>query len=162
VLRSVREKLLPLTTVLSATVPEAKLLLDDAGIAVEYPKSLEDIKILAKSVQALGPKYVLIKREIFDERVRKTTLHFVLCGPGEPVMAASTFENVRGVAGLSYSIPCKQLLQKSGTFGIFRTDNFLAAIVANLANGQDVPQAVSAAFRFVQDMVIGGIYFQND
>ncbi len=107
VLSSAREKLLPLTTVLSATVPEAKLLLDDAGIAVEYPKSMDDVKTLAKSVQALGPKYVLIKREIFDEDARKTTLRYVLCGPGEPVIAASNFENVRGVTGLSYSIPCE-------------------------------------------------------
>jgi hydroxymethylpyrimidine/phosphomethylpyrimidine kinase len=108
-LKAVREKLLPLTTILSATVPEAKLLLDDAGVAAEYPKNMEDVKSLAKSVQSLGPKYVLIKREIFDETSRKTMLHFVLCGIGEPVMAASAFENSGGVTGLSYSIPCKHI-----------------------------------------------------
>jgi hydroxymethylpyrimidine/phosphomethylpyrimidine kinase len=110
VLRSVREKLLPLTTVLSATVPEMKLLLDDAGIPVKYPKSIEDVVLLGKSVEALGPQHVLIKREIFDEGAKTTTLHYVLCGPGEPVIAASTIENMRGVTGLSYLIPGKQLL----------------------------------------------------
>ncbi|KAE9372821.1 Ribokinase-like protein [Stipitochalara longipes BDJ] len=140
VLRSVREKLLPLTTVLSATVPEVKLLLDDAGVLVEYPKSIEDIKHLAKAVQALGAEYVLVKREIFDEKARKTTLHYLLCGPGEPVIAASTFENVKGVVGLSYSIP--------------------AAITANFVDGEDVPAAVSAAFKFAEDEVLSGVFFE--
>jgi hydroxymethylpyrimidine/phosphomethylpyrimidine kinase len=36
----------------------------------------------------------------------------------------------------------------------------VAAIAANLANGLDVPQAVSAAFKFVQDAVLGGVYFE--
>jgi hypothetical protein len=109
--------------VISATVPEAKQLLDDAGIAVEYPKSMEDVKALAKSVQGLGPKYALIKREIFDEDAKKTTLHYVLCGSDECVVAASTFENVRGVTGLSYSIPCKQSFRRRRTFGIIQTDH---------------------------------------
>jgi hydroxymethylpyrimidine/phosphomethylpyrimidine kinase len=160
VLRSVREKLLPLTTVLSATVPEMKLLLDDAGIPVKYPKSIEDVVLLGKSVEALGPQHVLIKREIFDEGAKTTTLHYVLCGPGEPVIAASTVENVRGVTGLSYLIPCKQLLNGRKSARIVWTDWFLAAIAANLANGTDVSVAVSAAFKFVQDMVSSGVYFE--
>ena len=108
VFKSVREKLLPLTTVLSATVPEVKRILDDAGIPVEYPKSIEDVKLLGKSLQALGPQYVLIKREIFNEEAKKTTLHYVLCGTNDPVVSALTFENVGGVTGLSYSIPRKR------------------------------------------------------
>jgi len=119
VLKSVREKLLPMATVLSATVPEVKLLLDDAGIPVEYPKSIEDVILLAKSLQALGPRYVLTKREIFDGGAIKTTLHYVLCGPEDPVVAASTFENVVGVMGLSYSIPGKQLFCRRESVNCF-------------------------------------------
>lgn len=107
VLRALHEKLLPLTTILSATVPEAKLLLDNAGVPAEYPKNMDDVKTLAKAVRTLGPEWVLIKREIFDGKEMKTTLHFVLCGEGEPLVVGSRFENPGGLTGLSYQIPSK-------------------------------------------------------
>jgi hydroxymethylpyrimidine/phosphomethylpyrimidine kinase len=67
--------------VLSATVPEAKLLLDDVGVPADYPKSMEDVKSLAKFVQALGPRYVLIKREILDEKSQKNDPALYLVWP---------------------------------------------------------------------------------
>ena len=107
VIKAVREELLPLTTILSATVPEAKLLLDDAGIEVEYPKSPADVKILAAAVRKLGLEWVLIKREIFDEKTRMTTLFWVLCGEEDgvtkEVVGNRTFGNEGGM-GVSYSI----------------------------------------------------------
>jgi len=44
--------------------------------------------------------------------------------------------------------------------GIFSTDHLKAAIAANLGSGADVTVAVSAAFKFVQDMVLSGDYFE--
>ncbi|KAG4439014.1 hypothetical protein IFR05_005530 [Cadophora sp. M221] len=109
IISAVREKLLPFTTVLSATVPEAKLLLDNAGIPIEYPQDMEDVKNLGKTLLPLGPKSVLIKREIFDEFAKDTTLHFVLCSANEePLVDASRFPNPDCVTDMSYSIPGKK------------------------------------------------------
>ena len=66
---------------------------------------MEDVKNTAKLVQSLGPKHVLIKREILDEVAKTTSLFYVLCGPHEPIVAASKFENPATVTGLSYMIP---------------------------------------------------------
>ncbi|KAH6716953.1 pyridoxamine kinase [Leptodontidium sp. MPI-SDFR-AT-0119] len=133
IISAAREKLLPFTTVISATVPEAKLLLDNARIPIEYPQDMEDVKTLGKTLLSLGPKFVLIKREIFDE-VAKETLHFVLCtNTEEPLVVASRFSNPNCVTGMSYSIP--------------------GVIAANLVNGHDIPTAVYAAFEFVEAAV---------
>ena len=56
-----RLKLLPHATVLTPNIPEAKLLLEDAG---EPPTKLEDISDIiqcAQAIQRLGPKVVLLK-----------------------------------------------------------------------------------------------------
>ncbi len=98
---------LPLITVLFATVPEVKTLLDEAGIPADYPKNMDDVVAMANTLRTLGPKYVIIKREILEEGDGTTTLHFVLCGGAEPQMVASRIENPRRLFGISYSIPCK-------------------------------------------------------
>lgn len=58
---NLREHILPLTTVLTPNIPEARLLLQDAGIPVPDIESLSEIVTIAKLVQSLGPKYVLVK-----------------------------------------------------------------------------------------------------
>lgn len=106
---ALRTGILPLTTILSATVPEIKALLDGAGIVIDYPKNMDDVVEMAKKTQTLGPRYVLIKREIFDEVGKTTTLQYVLCGDGEPIIVNSRVENPKSVKGASYSIPRKYL-----------------------------------------------------
>lgn len=59
--RNLRERLLPLTTLLTPNIPEATLLLRDADIQYKSPSGLEDLKTLAKMVHQLGPKAVLLK-----------------------------------------------------------------------------------------------------
>ncbi len=39
------------------------------------------------------------------------------------------------------------------------TDYIIAMIAANLAKGQSVPEAVFAAFKFMEEMLKGGRYF---
>ncbi len=104
---ALRKDILPSITILSATVPEVKALLDEAGITTDYPKNMGDVVEMAKTLRSLGPKYVLIKREIFEEIGKTTTLHFVLSGDGEPLIVSSLFENPNSVTGASYSIPRK-------------------------------------------------------
>ncbi|KAL7937840.1 pyridoxamine kinase [Trichoderma chlorosporum] len=134
-----RKEIFPSLKILSATVPEVKALLDEAGIPVDYPKSIQDVQSMANTLRSLGPEYVIIKREVFEESDGMTTLHFVLCGNGEPLTVTSRCENPKRLFGASYSIP--------------------PAIAAHLAKGYSVPEAVSASFKFAEEMLKGGQYF---
>ncbi|KAM6480968.1 pyridoxamine kinase [Trichoderma sp. SZMC 28011] len=136
---ALREEILPLVKILSATVPEVKALLDEAGIPVDYPKSIQDVQSMANTLRSLGPEYVIIKREIFEETDGMTTLHFVLCGGEEPLIVASRFENPKKLFGASYSIP--------------------PVIAAHLVKGYGIQEAVSESFKFVEEMIKGGDYF---
>lgn len=59
--RTLIAELLPMTTILTPNVPEAKLLAKDAGQSFEDIRSLEDLKQLAELIATLGPRYVLLK-----------------------------------------------------------------------------------------------------
>lgn len=107
VITALRTDILPFISVLSATVPEVKALLDESGILIDYPRSIQDVLSMANSLRSLGPKYVIIKREIFEESDGTTTLHFVLCGGEEPLIVTSRCENPKRVFEASYSIPRK-------------------------------------------------------
>ena len=98
---------LPSITVLSTTVREAITLLEAASMEAHEPTGMQSVISLGKKLQGLGPKYVVVKREVFDEPEQITTLNFVLCGDGEPVMERLRCENLTGVFGASYSIPGK-------------------------------------------------------
>src|SRR5277367_3821589 len=56
-----RMHLLPMTTILTPNVPEAKLLLSDAGHEMKDPQCIDDLIDIAKAIQSLGPEYVLVK-----------------------------------------------------------------------------------------------------
>jgi hydroxymethylpyrimidine/phosphomethylpyrimidine kinase len=107
VISALRKDILPFINILSATVPEVKALLNEAGILIDYPKSIQDVLSMANALRSLGPKYVIIKREIFEEGDGTTTLHFVLCGDTEPLIVTSRCENPKKLFGVSYSIPRK-------------------------------------------------------
>ncbi|OAR02915.1 hypothetical protein LLEC1_04257, partial [Akanthomyces lecanii] len=105
VLAALRDGILPCTTVLCATVREAKALLDNAGIHIDYPQSIQDVQAMGQAVQELGPDCVVMKREMLGEDDGMTTLHYVLCGGAEPQVVMSRFKNPKGYFGVSYSIP---------------------------------------------------------
>ncbi len=157
---ALRKYILPSVTLISSTVQEAKILLDDAGIAIEYPKSMEDVQAMAEALRRLGPQYAMIKREILNESGTKTMLHFVLCGGPEPQLSNTLCENPKGLFGVSYSIPCKWL--RSFGFGTSNTNIYaIAAISALLAKGYRVPEAVSGGFAFIGEMLKRGDYFES-
>lgn len=165
--------LLPSITLLSATVPEAMRLLEDAGVPVHHPRGIPDVQAMAKTLaKELGPQYVVIKREFIDEDDGATTLHYVLVGGGASadaealVMATSRSENPSGEFGASYFIPCKSSGSKRWAHpqicgekngGLIQ---ILAVIAAYLAMGHSVPEAVSAGFGFIGEMLKGGQLFQ--
>ena len=53
---ALKEKLLPLATIITPNMPEASILLDDRPL-----KSVDDLKQAAIELHELGPKYVLVK-----------------------------------------------------------------------------------------------------
>ncbi|KAE8826707.1 hypothetical protein HRS9139_07879 [Pyrenophora teres f. teres] len=53
--------LLPLTTLLTPNLPEAKLLLQTTRTDVTEPQNVDDIVALAHRIRELGPKWVLLK-----------------------------------------------------------------------------------------------------
>ncbi|KAI4257190.1 MAG: hypothetical protein L6R42_005816, partial [Xanthoria sp. 1 TBL-2021] len=70
---NVRTQLLPLTTILTPNISEARLLIENAGIKTEPEiKSVKDMVALASLLQPMGPKYVLVKggHMPFDEHLK--------------------------------------------------------------------------------------------
>ncbi|KAF1736397.1 hypothetical protein CRV24_002004 [Beauveria bassiana] len=139
VLSALKGGILPSTTVLCATVREAKALLDNAGIHIDYPQSMQDVQTMGQAVQKLGPEYVVMKREMLGENDGMTTLHYVLCGGAEPQMVTCRFKNPKGFFGVSYFIP--------------------TLIAAKLAGGSDAAAAVAEAFQFAGELLEAGSYF---
>ena len=58
---TLRTCLLPLTTVLTPNIPEARLLLQNANVEIPETKTLDDVVNLARGLHNLGPKFVLVK-----------------------------------------------------------------------------------------------------
>src|SRR5256885_551233 len=115
-IRELRKHLLPHTTVLTPNVPEAKLLLSDAGTPADDPKTVEDLIDIAKAVQALGPKYVLVKGGHLpfkkDGSVARTDgekefMIDVLYGEGEVMRIETKYHNSKNTHGTGCSLACK-------------------------------------------------------
>lgn len=137
--KELRERLLPLTTILTPNVPEALLLLQDAGLDHAQPKSLDDVIRLAKAIQKLGPRYVLLK------------------GGHIPF----TEDYKRPENGAEAKLVVDVLTDGQETFlietGFLKSENthgtgcsLASAIASNLAQGKDVPAAVRAGCRYVE------------
>ncbi|KFY23743.1 hypothetical protein V493_05665 [Pseudogymnoascus sp. VKM F-4281 (FW-2241)] len=138
-IKVMREQLLPLATILTPNVPEAMLLLSDAGMHAEAPTSVEDLVNIAKTVQSLGPEFVLLKGG-----------HLPLQGNGVMASVESEKEMVVDVLyGAGTYIRIDSVYQKSkNTHGT--GCSLASAIASNIANGFDTNRAVKAACRYVE------------
>ncbi|APA08217.1 hypothetical protein sscle_03g029870 [Sclerotinia sclerotiorum 1980 UF-70] len=138
-IRHLRELLLPYTTVLTPNVPEAKLLLSDAGKFVEEPKNLDDLKNIAKEVQSLGPRYVLVKGghlplrkdgTVATKEEEKELMVDILYGEGVITEIRTKYQNSRNTHGTGCSMA--------------------SAIASNIAKGIPLVQAVRSACWYVE------------
>ncbi|KAK4186626.1 putative hydroxymethylpyrimidine/phosphomethylpyrimidine kinase 2 [Podospora australis] len=141
-----RSRLLPLATILTPNLPEARLLLADAGYGHIPVEKVEDLETVAKAVQSLGPKWVLIKGghcpftkegEIADEaeenggKEKEIVVDVLYGGDDKEVVKIETpYHDSRHTHGTGCSLA--------------------SAIASNLAKGLDMPQAVKAACRYVE------------
>jgi hydroxymethylpyrimidine kinase/phosphomethylpyrimidine kinase len=114
--KELRTRLLPMTTVLTPNVPEAKLLLSDAGQEMKEPQCIDDLVSIAKAVQALGSKYVLVKgghvpfkndgKVAWGEADRELVVD-VLYGNGEVLRIDSAYQQSRNTHGTGCSLACE-------------------------------------------------------
>ncbi|KAF2814799.1 uncharacterized protein BDZ99DRAFT_378729 [Mytilinidion resinicola] len=132
--------LLPLTTILTPNLPEAKLLLRTAGVAFkEEPENVQDVIDIAKAIQQLGPTYVLLKgghlpltkdRLTSKKEADRDIVLNVLCGNGKILLMESKYIVTKNTHGTGCSLA--------------------SAIACNLASGMDMEQAVKLANRYVE------------
>lgn len=136
--KELRTKLLPLTTILTPNIPEALLLLKDAGAETSEPKDLEGMVELAKKICSLGPKAVLLKgghlpltkdHETSQEKEGALVVDILFDGT-----TTTLFETEFLVSKNTHGTGC----------------SLASAIAANLASGKDMIRAVRSAVRFVE------------
>ncbi|KFY72822.1 hypothetical protein V501_07181 [Pseudogymnoascus sp. VKM F-4519 (FW-2642)] len=137
--KTVIDPLLPLATILTPNVPEAMLLLSDAGIHAEAPTSVDDLVNIAKTVQSLGPEFVLLKGGhlplqsngvMASIESEKEMVVDVLYGAGAFIRIDSVYQESKNTHGTGCSLA--------------------SAIASNIANGFDINRAVKAACRYVE------------
>ncbi|KAK5994571.1 Putative hydroxymethylpyrimidine/phosphomethylpyrimidine kinase 2 [Cladobotryum mycophilum] len=134
------EHLLPHTTILTPNIPEANLLLSHIDSSAQDIQSVDDIESIARKIQALGPKWVLVKGGHLPFRAdltvartdeEKKAVVDVLVGPsGEVFKLESSWQQSTSTHGTGCSLA--------------------SAIAARLAQGMDVPMAVRAACRYIE------------
>lgn len=113
--KALREQLLPLSTILTPNIPEAKLLLSDAGQPVPEIATVDDLISVAKAVQALGPRYVLLKGghlplmrgKIVDaSTAEKNVVTDVLYEEGETLTLETDYISSKNTHGTGCSLAC--------------------------------------------------------
>lgn len=137
--KELRTKLLPLTTILTPNIPEALLLLKDAGAEASEPKDLEGMVELAKKICSLGPKAVLLK----GGHLPLTKDHKASQDPKEGTLVVDILFD-----GTTATLFETEFLVSKNTHGT--GCSLASAIAANLASGKDIIRAVRSAVRFVE------------
>ncbi|PWY84647.1 DNA polymerase alpha, catalytic subunit [Aspergillus sclerotioniger CBS 115572] len=138
-IQGLRIKLLPLTTILTPNIPEAMLLLKDAGIDVPEPTDLPGIIQLAKQVCSMGPKGVLLKGGHLPLTSDNRTAH----NQGDASKVIDVLYD-----GQEVTLFETDYLVSKNTHGT--GCSLASAISANLAHGKDLRRAVHSAVRFVE------------
>jgi hydroxymethylpyrimidine kinase/phosphomethylpyrimidine kinase len=113
-----RSKLLPRATILTPNVPEAMLLLSDAGKEVGEPQNVEDLIQTAKSVQSLGPTYVLLKGghlplkkdgTLAKTEEEKEIMVDILYGDDQVTRIQTSYQKSNNTHGTGCSLACECL-----------------------------------------------------
>lgn len=115
--KTLREQLLPVCSLLTPNLPEARLLLLNAGLKDSEPESLQDMVQMAQDLRKLGPRWVLLKGGHLpftrDEKISKSdadhhTVVNVLCGGGNPFFFKYDYIRSKNTHGTGCSLACKE------------------------------------------------------
>ena len=110
-----RTVILPLTRVLTPNIPEAKLLLSDAGVEVPEINSVANMETIARLVQSLGPEWVLVKGghvpfkadlTVAKDHEEMEVVVDVLCGDDGVYPIRSVYQTSRNTHGTGCSLAC--------------------------------------------------------
>ena len=111
-----RYRLLPRTTVLTPNVPEAQLILADAGRGELSLESVADLEEMARALHALGPRWVLVKGghcpfrrdgTVARTDAEKELIIDVLYSPDNVVKLETSYQKSRNTHGTGCSLACK-------------------------------------------------------
>lgn len=114
--RELRDSLLPLTTVLTPNIPEANLILADAGLGERPVESVVDLEVIARAVHTLGPLWVLVKGGHCPFRkdgvaaktdAEKEIVVDVLCGANEIIRVETPYHDSKNTHGTGCSLACR-------------------------------------------------------
>lgn len=116
-IRQLSQHLLPHTTVLTPNIPEANLILSENGEATTEVRSVHDLEAMATRIQALGPKWVLVKgghcpfaRDLTTAKTEaeRAVVVDVLAGEGGSVLRVeSPYQESSSTHGTGCSLACK-------------------------------------------------------
>lgn len=115
-IRELREHILSRTTILTPNIPEAKLLLLEAGKPVQPLQNIEDMVKIAKAVQSLGPKYVLLKGghlpfkrdgSVATSEEEKELMIDILYGESKVTQIETAYQRSKNTHGTGCSLACK-------------------------------------------------------
>ncbi|EMC92647.1 hypothetical protein BAUCODRAFT_568824 [Baudoinia panamericana UAMH 10762] len=133
------EQLLPRTYIVTPNIPEANLMLREAGEPAIEIVDLDGLKQLAHAVHKLGPKYVLIKgghlaltsdRKVARSEDERKLVVNVLLGDGVEEVFELAYQRSPNTHGTGCSLA--------------------SAVACNIAQGFSITKAVRAACRFVE------------
>lgn len=137
--KTLLKELLPITSILTPNLPEARLLLKTAGVDFREPTCPQDLIDMAKSLQKLGPKYVLLKGGhmpltrswiIAQDEDDYQVVFNVLVGPKGVVTFDADYLKSKNTHGTGCSLA--------------------SSIACNVANGMSVEEAVKVANHYVE------------
>ncbi|KAF2167706.1 hypothetical protein M409DRAFT_21859 [Zasmidium cellare ATCC 36951] len=132
------QELLPVTTILTPNIPEANLMLRKADKDPVEIRNVEDLKRLASEIQALGPKFVLLK----GGHLPLTNDYQVARTEEDKKIVANILFGGDSVDVIEFPFQKSQNLHGTGC-------SLASALACNLALGLDLVQAVLAASRYV-------------
>lgn len=139
-----RTRLLPLATVVTPNIPEARLLLRNAGVEVDDPGDLQEMISLARQLHGLlGPRAVLLK----GGHLPLTRTHIKADGGPSSQQEARLVVDVL-FDGDSTTLFETDFVVSKNTHGT--GCSLASAIAANLALGKDLTRAVRGAVRYVE------------
>lgn len=110
-----KDELLPHTTILTPNIPEARLLLSSSGQALREPSTIDDLIEMAKNVQRLGPRYVLLKgghlplskdRIVSNGKAEKHLVVDILFGKDVTLVLESPYIESKNTHGTGCSLAC--------------------------------------------------------
>jgi hydroxymethylpyrimidine kinase/phosphomethylpyrimidine kinase len=154
-------QLLPLTTLLTPNLPEAKLLLETAGVQVRNPENVDDVVAMAHKILGLGPKWVLLKgghlpltrgKLVSKKESENEVVLNVLVGEGGLTMLESEYVKSNNTHGTGCSLACTLVPARPVRCCKHKesADNPKAAIACNLASGMGMVKAVKKANIYIE------------